>query len=92
MDWMVQNQSDSRVKGSVVDGTDAVTIGDCDLDEAIYSPVSAPRVAHEPVLEAASFVQAIADDLYGVVSVDATRLGIEDAARVIAEHILVSLD
>ena len=76
----------------MVDGTDAVTIGDCDLDESVNSPVSAPRVAHEPVLEATSFVQAIADDLDGVVSVDAACLGIEDAARVIAEHIFVSLD
>ena len=76
----------------MVDGTDSVTIGDSDLDEAIHAPVGAPRVAHEPVLEATSLVQAVADDLDGVVSVDAACLGIEHATRVIAEHIIVSLD
>ena len=54
--------SHSRVERPVVDGADAITIGDSDFDVAIDAPVSAPGVADNPVFKARVRVCVITDN------------------------------
>lgn len=76
----------------MVDGTDAVTFSNGDFDEAIDTPVSAPRVTDKPVLKSACLIGAIADNTDSVISADAASLGVEDTTGVVVEDSAASVN
>ena len=76
----------------MVNSTDAVTLSNGNLDEAINTPGSAPRVTDEPVLKAGGLIGAVTDDRDSMVSADSTVSGVEDATRVVVENVATSIN
>lgn len=69
----------------MVDGTNTITLGHGDLDEAINTPAGAPRVTDEPVVKTRVGVIAVADDGDGVVGGNTTGSGVKNTTSVVVE-------
>jgi len=75
-----------------LDTADAFAFHSSNLDVALVTPGGVPGVLDEPVVKAACFVVAIADEQHAVIKIGAAFGAVKDTACVRLEDILVSLD
>ena len=78
-------RSDNSIVSSHVDATDALTVLDLEAHIACLTPVTAPIVAHDPVLGAARRVNAEADKDDGVVKFGRAERRVKDSSLVLKE-------
>ena len=77
----------------MVDGAITIAIRPGNLAVAIVTPVVAPLITHEPIVEPCVLrVLAIADDDHVMKSVSTALIGVNNAMRVVLEDILTRIN